>query len=130
MALAQREVRETTVNSGDAVETTRQVGSPTADRDHGKVVAARVVWFIAGVILVLLALRFLFALLGANAANGLVSFVYAVTYPLVAPFFGIFGYNFTAGQSRFESFTLLAMLFYALLAWGISKLATLTRRTA
>jgi hypothetical protein len=130
MALAERQVRETTVQDGDAVQTTRQVEHPVAEQDFHKNVAARVVWFIAGVILVLLGLRFLLALLGANAGSGFVSFVYGITAPLVAPFFGIFNYNFTAGQARFEMFTLLAMLIYALIAYGIAKLVTITSRTA
>jgi YggT family protein len=75
----------------------------------------------------LLALRFLFALLGANPDNWLASFVYAITYPFVAPFFTLFNYNFTAGVSRFESYTLVAMLFYTLLAWGIAKALSLRR---
>lgn len=128
MALQDREIRETTVQSGNAVETTQQVHDPRAVEDHKKDVASRVVWFIAGVILSLLALRFLFALLGANAANGFANFIYTVTTPLVAPFFGLFQYDFTAGVARFETFTLVAMVIYALIAYAISKLVTITRR--
>ncbi|HEX8227354.1 MAG TPA: hypothetical protein VF572_05805 [Candidatus Saccharimonadales bacterium] len=130
MALAEREVRQTTVADGNAVETTRQVANPAAEQDHKKDVVSRVVWFIAGVILTLLALRFILALLGANAASGFVDFIYGVTAPLVAPFFGVFGYTPVLGSSRFELYTLLAMAIYALVAYGISKLANITRRTA
>lgn len=128
MALAERQVRETTVQDDDAVHTTRQVSNPALEADRGKFLIARIVWFIAGVILVLLALRFLFALLGANPASAFANFIYSVTAPLVAPFFGIFGYNFTAGQSRFEFYTLVAMLIYALIAYGIARLVTITSR--
>jgi hypothetical protein len=130
MALAEKQVRETTVQDGNAVETTRSVQNPAAEVDHKKDVASRIVWFIAGVILTLLALRFLFALLGANPASGFTSFIYSITAPLVAPFFGVFGYDFVAGQSRFETFTLLAIAIYALIAYGISRLLTITRRGA
>lgn len=129
MALATKEVRQTTVNDGDTVQSTREVTNPAAEKDHGKIVAARVIWFITGVITVLLAIRFVFVLLGANTDNGLVNFIYSITYPLVAPFFGIFSYDFTAGIARFEYYTLIAMAFYALLAWGITKAMTLNRRT-
>ena len=129
MALAQREVEETTVNDGAATQTTRRVADPAVEHDHNKFVAARVIWFIAGVIEVLLALRFLFVLLGANSGNGLVSFIYAVTYPLVVPFFGIFGYHYQAGVANFEVATLVAMAIYALIAWGLARLVTINRRT-
>lgn len=129
MALAEREVRETTVQDPNVTQTTRRVENPAAEADHGKIVAVRVVWYIAGVLLTLLGLRFVLALLGANAGSGFVSFVYSVTYPFVAPFFGIFGYDFTAGQARFEAYTLLAMLVYALIAWGVAKLLLINRRT-
>lgn len=128
MAVAERQIQEKTVQDAGAVQTTRQVASPAAEADHSKDVAARVVWFIAGVLLTLLGLRFLFALLGANATNGFASFIYSVTHPFVAPFFGVFGYNFTAGQARFETYTLLAMLIYALIAYAIARLVTITRR--
>lgn len=127
LTTAQR-VRQTTVQDGGVVDTTRQVENPLAERDHKKNVAARVVWFIAGILLSLLAIRFALALLGANPASGFVNFIYDVTYPFVAPFFGVFSYNFTAGQTRFETYTLLAMAIYALVAYGIARALTLTRR--
>jgi len=130
MALAEREVRETTVQTGNAVETTQQISDPRADENYHKDVVSRVVWFIAGVLLALLALRFIFALLGANPSSGFANFIYTVTYPFVAPFFGLFSYDFTAGVSRFEAFTLVAMAIYSLIAYGISKLANITRRSA
>lgn len=128
MALAQPEYRETTIENGNAVQRTQQVNDPQAVGDHKKDIASRIVWFVAGVLLSLLALRFVFALLGANPANGFANFIYTLTYPFVAPFFGLFSYDFTAGVSRFETFTLVAMLIYALLAYGIARLVNITRR--
>ena len=91
----------------------------------GSTVASRVVWFIAGVILVLLAFRFGLALLGANPNNAFADFIYDVSYPFVAPFFGLFGYDLQYGVSRFEIFTLVAMAVYTVVAWGIAKLVTI-----
>lgn len=130
MALAERQVEETTTQEGDAVQATRRVDSPAAEQDFHKDLAARIVWFIAGVLLVLLGLRFLLALLGANATSGFTSFIYSVTHPLVAPFFGVFGYKYVTGGSRFEIYTLLAMLIYALIAYAIARLVTITRRAS
>src|SRR5581483_4500799 len=66
------------------------------------VLVARIIWFIAGVLLVLLAFRFVLALLGANASNGFANFIYTTSHPFVAPFFSLFGYNLHYGVSRFE----------------------------
>lgn len=127
MALAHREIRQTTVHDGNAVETSREVHDPVVTEEHRANVAERVVWFVAGVLLVLLGLRFIFALLAANPNNGLANFVYTVTHPFVAPFFGLFRYNYTNGVGRFEIYTLVAMLIYALIAWGLARLVTIRR---
>ena len=128
MADVTRRIRETTDQTPGTQRVTREVESPREEADHRKNVAVRIVWFITGTLLVLLGTRFVFALLGANPANGLASFVYGVTQPLVAPFFGLFNYNYDDGVRRFESYTLVAMAFYALLAYGLSRLMTLTKR--
>ncbi|MGC8490083.1 MAG: hypothetical protein ACP5QO_17935 [Clostridia bacterium] len=87
----------------------------------------RVIRYLEGVLLVLLALRFGLAVLAADAANGIVHAVYAITWPFVAPFAGIFSYTVHYAASQFELFTLAAMAIYALIAWGLMKLLTLTQ---
>jgi cation transport ATPase len=111
----------------DTVATTANPN--VAEREHRKTVAERVVWYITSLLLALLAIRFIFALLGANPNNGIADFVYSVSHPFVAPFFNLFGYgNLVAGKSRFEVYTLVAMAVYALIGYGIAKLFTLTSR--
>ena len=94
---------------------------------HKQNVAVRVIWFIAGVLLTLLAFRFVLSLLGANESNGFANFIYTVSHPFVAPFFGLFNYDFQAGRSSFELSTLVAMAVYAIVAAGLARLATITR---
>ena len=89
--------------------------------------ASRIIWYIAGVLLVLLAFRFVLALLGANPNNQFANFIYSVSHPFVAPFFGLFGYNLHYGVSRFETYTLVAMLVYLVIAWGLARLFTIKR---
>src|SRR6266849_2692929 len=81
-----------------------------------------VVYFLLGVLEVILLLRFLFRLLGANRFNGFVSFLYALSHVFVAPFNGIFNDQALGSHSVFEISTLIAMLIYALLAWGLVSL--------
>lgn len=99
----------------------------TETRVGGNVLMARIIWFIAGVILVLLAFRFVLTLLGANPNNAFADFIYTTSHPFVAPFFGLFGYNLQYGVSRFEIYTLVAMAVYALIAWGLARLVTLNQ---
>lgn len=81
----------------------------------------QIVWYILGVIEVLLAFRIVLKMLAANAGAGFSNLVYSVSYPLVAPFLSVFGKTQIAG-SVFEWTTLLAMFVYWVLAVGIIKL--------
>ncbi|MDO8964014.1 MAG: hypothetical protein Q7W30_05900 [Coriobacteriia bacterium] len=84
-------------------------------------VVIRVVWFVFGVIEVLIAMRFVLRLLGANAAAGFVTFIYGISSFFMAPFATIFGTDKIAG-SVFEWSALVAIAIYALIAWGIVAL--------
>lgn len=96
-----------------------------------KATVQNIVWFILGFIEILLALRFVLKLLGANSASGFVNLIYSVTNILTAPFDTIFGVTrATAGQTQsvFEPSILVAAAVYALVAWGIVKLITINRK--
>ncbi len=81
----------------------------------------QVVWYILGVLETLLAVRFILKLLGANPDAGFSSFIYDVSYVFVAPFMNVFQVIEING-SIFEWTTLLAMIIYHLIAWGIVRL--------
>jgi uncharacterized membrane protein YkgB len=85
---------------------------------------ARIVYFILGVIEVILLLRLIFRLLGANEGSAFVTFLYNLSHVFVGPFNGIFN-DQALGRSVFEISTLVAMIVYALLAWGIVALGNL-----
>ncbi|HVX23912.1 MAG TPA: hypothetical protein VG992_01025 [Candidatus Saccharimonadales bacterium] len=121
--------REEIVPQTTSTTPIRQIHQTTVTSEAPGTLAARVIWYIAGVLLVLLALRFVLALLGANPANGFANFIYSVSHPFVAPFFSLFSYNLRYGVSRFEIYTLVAMAVYALIAWGLARLVTLNHHT-
>ena len=128
--MAQRIQQEKTTSAdGVTTQTTRAVTdegmAANTTREPESFVAARVVWYIAGVITTLLALRFVLALLGANKGNGFVDFIYNVSHPFAAPFFGIFNYQTQYGVSKFELSTLVAIVVYLLVAWGLARLVTI-----
>ena len=84
----------------------------------------RITYFVLGVLEVILLLRFLFRLLGANQGSSFVMFLYNLSHVFVVPFYGIFS-DPAFGNSVLEISTLIAMLVYALLAWGIVSLGRL-----
>lgn len=122
-------IRET-VTQEDAPLESPTSRDETAVVTSGSNTAERIVYYIAGVIISILAIRFVLSLLGANRGNGFADFIYGVSYPFVAPFFGLFGYDVQYGVSRFEIETLFAMAIYALLAYGIVKMIRITRKEA
>lgn len=100
-----------------------------ADDNRSANVVSRAIWLVAGVILLLLAFRFLLSLLGANTTNSFANFIYDTSNPFVSPFFGLFNYNnIDYGIARFEIYTLVAMLVYAAIAWVLASAANLGRR--
>jgi hypothetical protein len=82
------------------------------------------VWFLLGIIEVLLGFRFIFRLLGANPASAFVDALYSVSGMFLAPFFGIFGTP-TLGAAAFETTTLVAMAVYAAGTMGLIRLIRL-----
>ncbi len=87
--------------------------------------AAAAVWFILGVIDVLIAGRFLLKLLGASTQSAFVSFIYGVSSPFVAAFRGIFP-NSGSSTNVFEPASLVAIAFFALVGWGVVVLIRIT----
>ena len=94
--------------------------------DSGKEVrplyrGTQVVWYIFYVIETLLLFRFLLRLIGANPDAAFTQFIYALSLPFAGPFLLVVPSMRVAG-SVFEWTTLLAMLVYWVLAWGIVRL--------
>lgn len=146
----QREVyRERSVNDlPDAPDARREVahervagpdGTYEARREHVVMPSAaerraasteriqQVIAFIVGLIVVLLAIRFVLLLLGASEISPFVQFIYALTQPLTAPFQGIFGEP-AIGASVIEWASLTGIIFYSLIGFGIHRLVDVLYR--
>ena len=91
-------------------------------------ILARVIYFIFGVIIAFIAVRFVLLLLGANQGSAFVDFVYAVSGVFVAPFYGIFGNTPQFGSSVLDVSSIVAVIVYALVSWGLAALFTLGSR--
>lgn len=131
---SQEEVTTTNVQSPETViqKTTRQVepqvkGEPPQKMYDKKKTIFRVnqiIWYILGLIEVLLVFRVVLKMLGANQYVGFTSFIYAITTPLAAPFSGILGTSIS-GSSLFEWSTIIAAIVYLCVAWGLVYLMDL-----
>lgn len=81
----------------------------------------QIVWYLLGLVEILLLFRFVLKFLDANPAAYFTSFSYGVTNIFVAPFLSVFHITYIESNS-FEWTTLLAMLVYWMIALGIVKL--------
>jgi hypothetical protein len=88
----------------------------------------QIIWYILGLIEVILAFRFVLRLLGANPASGFTALVYGASAPLALPFRGIISAT-DAGGSVMEWSTLIAMIVYLVIAYGLVKLFQLIKPT-
>jgi uncharacterized protein YggT (Ycf19 family) len=123
----------------DPVADPVNVNAPSARYDGPVTVAAsplapirRLVWLVFGVLIALIAIRFVFLALGANEGNVIVDAIYAITEPFVAPFRGIFSFETVRpiGKSVIDGASLVAIVGWALLAAVISAILRIPDRTA
>lgn len=83
------------------------------------------VYFLFGVLEILLAFRLVLKLTGASLSSAFVGLIYGLTGIFILPFEGIFRRGYTQGvetTSVLEPSTLVALVVYVILAWGIVKL--------
>jgi uncharacterized membrane protein len=112
---------ETLVTHQPGYASTEQVTRDVAaERRQGTFQFSRIVWTLVGILEILLGLRFVLKLIGANPNSGFSIFIYGITSIFVAPFNALVGTP-TAGSSVFEFTTLIAMAVWALLAWIIVR---------
>jgi hypothetical protein len=113
-----------------------RVVDPAAEKAAAVDWVSRVIWFLVGLMSILLAIRFVLLLTGANESAGFAQLIYGLTGWMVAPFAGLFGRPLTypgaasTGIVEFES--LVAIVVYVLIGWLVTKLAQLmlgTNRT-
>jgi hypothetical protein len=88
-----------------------------------------IIYIVGGFIEVVIGLRFIFELLGANPASQFVSFIYSWSTPFVAPFSGIFGQHATVINgafvtSVFDWTALIALIVYGLILGVITAVVS------
>ena len=86
----------------------------------------QIVWYILGVMELLLLFRLVLKMLGANTGAGFTQFIYGATDLFAAPFNYVFGITQVQG-SIFEWSTVLAMAFYFVVGWLIVKALVMSK---
>lgn len=86
----------------------------------------QVVWYLFTLLEILLIFRLGLKFAGANPGAGFTSFIYSVTWPFAEPFIAVFRTT-SVGDQVFEWTTVLAMVVYLLVAWGIASLLTMSK---
>jgi uncharacterized protein YggT (Ycf19 family) len=84
-----------------------------------------VIYLVFGIVDVVLLVRMVLKLLAANPHAGFTSFTYGVSDALLIPFRGILPTTTVSGQSVFELSVLLAIVVYALLGVGLTRLVSI-----
>lgn len=79
------------------------------------------IWLVLGIVEITIGLRVLLLLIGANPASPFAAFIYNLSALLLLPFAGLVG-SPAMGGMVLEISSIIAMLVYALLAWGIDRL--------
>ena len=89
--------------------------------------ASQILYLLLGIVETLIIIRVVLKLLAANSGVGFVRFAYGVSAPLMAPFQGIFPTP-VSHNSVLELSSLVAMVVYALVAWGIVRIVFILGR--
>jgi hypothetical protein len=89
--------------------------------------ASQILYLLLGIVEALMITRVVLKLLAANSGVGFVRFAYGVSAPLMAPFQGIFPTP-VSHNSVVELSSLVAMVVYALVAWGIVRIVFILGR--
>ncbi len=109
--------------AGNRVESREEVyEDKNQSRANTRYWITTITYYTLGVLEVILGLRLLFRLLGANQDNGFIAFLYGLSHLFVGAFNGIFNDQTIGSRGVFEVSTIIAMLVYALIAWGIVSL--------
>lgn len=80
-----------------------------------------IIYFLTGALALLLLLRVLLLLFGANPSNEFAQFIYNLSQPFVAPFDNLFGTP-ELGKQVLDINSLVAIVAYAILAWLLGRL--------
>ena len=122
-AVVETEAIETEVVEAKPKASVTKPTKTTTRARSGSLNAEMVVYYLTGVVELLLGIRLILAITNPNGSNG---FIYTIVDPLTRPFYDLF-YT-TGGHEPGVGIILLSMLVYGLLGWGVGRLLRPTSR--
>jgi hypothetical protein len=109
-----KEVQQTQESRADARRRAKELRYRLAKTEQ-------IIWLIVGVLEGLFGIRLVLKLIAANPEAGFAQLIYGFTAVFLVPFTNLTE-NPSAGGSVLEVTTLIAMLVYALFAWGVVRI--------
>lgn len=101
-------------------EKTRGISADNQNSAIARIV--NIVYYLFGILELLLAVRLILHLVGANTGNNFATFIDGLSAPFVAPFSNLLQNPSLGGASVLEVTTLIAMLVWSIVAWLVGRL--------
>lgn len=109
-----------TPEGGGVTSEVENKNAPSQRHRQSLAKVTQIIWLLTGILEGLIGVRFLLKLLGANPEAGFSQFIYGITQVFLVPFLPLFAAPAAEG-SVLEISSLVAMLVYALFAWGMVR---------
>ena len=103
----------------------KERGISAANQNASIARLVNIVYFLFGVLELLLAVRVILHLMGVNAGNGFANFIYVLSAPFVALFASLLQNPVLSPTAVLEVTTIIAMIVYAIVAWLVGRLVWL-----
>jgi YggT family protein len=116
-----REERVEVINQPGEYEQRRVVHNAGAEQRITLARVNQIIWMLFGFLLTLIGLRVILKLIGANPAAAFATIIYGVTDVFLWPFAGLTP-DPGVGAFQFEITSIIGMIVYALIAWGLTRL--------
>lgn len=97
-------------------------GIAAANQNSAIARIVNIVYFLFGALLLLLAVRVILHLIGANPGNGFANFIDVLSSPFVALFASLLQNPTLGGTAVLEVTTIIAMFVWALVGWLVGRL--------
>ncbi len=109
------------VNQPNEYAQRRVIRNPAAEQRVMLSRITQVIWLLFGFLEALIAIRVVLKLIGANPAAFFSQIIYGITDVFLWPFSGLLA-NPTFGAFQLEITSIIGMIVYGLIAWGITRL--------
>ncbi|KKS31345.1 MAG: hypothetical protein UV00_C0011G0021 [candidate division WWE3 bacterium GW2011_GWF1_42_14] len=122
-------VQETVTTENVATNTDKIMTTPVKAGATKSETTEYLIYYIFGALEILLAFRLVLKILGASTSSAFVGFIYGLSGIFIMPFEGIFRRGVSEGletASVLEPATLVAIIVYAFVGWGIVKLVRIS----